>query len=131
MSIEIIELEGFRTGVQWSTINANPLFSVQDSLIMLVVDTILYVILGWYLGKVVPMGDSVARPWYFEFIMREIIYELRWFPLQYFMKKKEKALPEEFQPLTNENMYEQAEESDHNVTMELRGLSRGISFVIF
>jgi hypothetical protein len=61
--VEVIQQEGFQTGVQWSTINGNPLFSVRDSLIMLVVDTLLYIFLGWYLGKVVPTSEGVARPW--------------------------------------------------------------------
>ncbi len=43
-----------------------------------------------------------------------------------FMKKGGYEVTEEFKPLTNDSMYENVEHTDEVVTMELRGLSKGI-----
>jgi hypothetical protein len=43
------------------------------------------------------------------------------------VRKQKPKTHEEFQPLTDDSMYEHIEHTGETVTMELRGLSKGIS----
>eukprot|EP01114_Cavostelium_apophysatum_P013017 TRINITY_DN3066_c0_g1_i2.p1 TRINITY_DN3066_c0_g1~~TRINITY_DN3066_c0_g1_i2.p1 ORF type:complete len:1610 (-),score=443.90 TRINITY_DN3066_c0_g1_i2:33-4862(-) len=64
----VLLLEAGGTGVQWHNVNQIAgVSSVAMSLVMLAVDMVLYALLGWYLGRVVPSEYGITQPWYFPF----------------------------------------------------------------
>uniref|UniRef100_A0AAR2IJC1 P-type phospholipid transporter n=1 Tax=Pygocentrus nattereri TaxID=42514 RepID=A0AAR2IJC1_PYGNA len=56
-------------GLQWDNIHTSPLegdeFSFHTSIIMMLLDTVLYAVLAWYLDSVFPGQYGIGRPFYF------------------------------------------------------------------
>lgn len=64
----IADLESNEQGVTASSAGTEvDFFSYNDMIGMLIFDIFFYLILGWYLDKVVPQSYGVAQPWYFCF----------------------------------------------------------------
>jgi ATP-binding cassette subfamily A (ABC1) protein 1 len=66
----IVEYEGNDQCLLWESVAIAPTtdsLSMQTSLIMLAADSLIYLILGWYLGNVLPREYGSPRPWYFVF----------------------------------------------------------------
>ena len=63
------KFEGAGIGAQWANLNQGP--SIDDSLslglvmVMLVVDTLIYGLITWYIEAVFPGDYGVPQPWYF------------------------------------------------------------------
>ncbi|KAG1677979.1 ATP-binding cassette sub-family A member 2 [Nymphon striatum] len=58
-------------GVQWSNLAISPVeddkFNLMSVLIMMLVDTLIYAILVWYIENVHPGAYGLPKPWYFPF----------------------------------------------------------------
>ncbi|XP_037086261.1 ATP-binding cassette sub-family A member 7-like [Pollicipes pollicipes] len=58
-------------GIQWSTIDKSPIldddFSLLQSMMVLLLDSVLYGLLTWYIEAVFPGQFGIPRPWYFPF----------------------------------------------------------------
>ncbi|KAM7400259.1 hypothetical protein PAMA_004793 [Pampus argenteus] len=58
-------------GLQWDNIRTSPLekdtYSFLTSILMMVIDAVLYAILAWYLDNVFPGQYGIGRPFYFPF----------------------------------------------------------------
>ncbi|KAM7379618.1 hypothetical protein PAMP_005160 [Pampus punctatissimus] len=58
-------------GLQWDNIQTSPLekdtYSFLTSILMMVIDAVLYAILAWYLDNVFPGQYGIGRPFYFPF----------------------------------------------------------------
>jgi hypothetical protein len=68
-AFNIIHLDGVNPGAQWSDLNVlfyN--FRLQTLLVMLCVDTLIYVVLAWYLDSVWPTEHGSQWPVYFIFL---------------------------------------------------------------
>ncbi|XP_030623464.1 retinal-specific phospholipid-transporting ATPase ABCA4a [Chanos chanos] len=56
-------------GLQWDNIQTSPLegdeFSFHTSIIMMMLDTVLYALLAWYLDSIFPGQYGIGRPFYF------------------------------------------------------------------
>ncbi|XP_033117050.1 phospholipid-transporting ATPase ABCA1-like isoform X2 [Anneissia japonica] len=68
--LSLYEIQG--TGVQWSNIAKSPVtgdngFGFLQSIIMMWVDTVIYLILVWYIEAVFPGQYGMPRDWYFPF----------------------------------------------------------------
>lgn len=63
--------EGTGVGVQWSNlftpVSQDDNFTVGNTLIMLIVDAVLYLLIALYVEKIKPGDYGVAEPWYFLF----------------------------------------------------------------
>ncbi|KAK3602190.1 hypothetical protein CHS0354_004706 [Potamilus streckersoni] len=61
------EIEG--SGVQWETLNWSPLegdtFSLMYIILMMCLDTVLYLLIAWYIDNVHPGSYGLPKPWYF------------------------------------------------------------------
>ncbi|XP_053658365.1 phospholipid-transporting ATPase ABCA3-like [Anopheles marshallii] len=61
--------EGTATGLRWSNlfdpVSVDDDFSVGDTMIMLLVDALLYLLIALYVEKVFPGDFGIAEPWYF------------------------------------------------------------------
>ncbi|KAM8882220.1 retinal-specific phospholipid-transporting ATPase ABCA4a isoform 2-T2 [Synchiropus picturatus] len=59
-------------GLQWDNIQTSPLegdeFSFLTSICMMILDTVLYAVLAWYLDNVFPGQYGISRPFYFPFL---------------------------------------------------------------
>ena len=69
-------------GVQWSSLNQPA--SVDDDLtllhvmLMLLLDTVLYGLVTWYVEAVFPGEFGIPQPWYFPVLVSSVV--LRWRP---------------------------------------------------
>lgn len=62
----IAEFESAGVGVRWSNINESiDNSSMGQVLLMLLVDTLIFALLAWYLDKVLVVGFGTRQPWYF------------------------------------------------------------------
>ena len=63
-------------GVQWNnfykpgTIDDN--FSLLDAMVMLIVDTVLYMLIAWYVDNINPGDAGVAQPPWFLFLVGNV-----------------------------------------------------------
>jgi len=63
-------------GVQWNnfykpgTIDDN--FSLLDAMVMLIVDTVLYMLIAWYVDNINPGDAGVAQPPWFPFLVGNV-----------------------------------------------------------
>ncbi|XP_071800403.1 phospholipid-transporting ATPase ABCA1-like isoform X2 [Asterias amurensis] len=68
MYLTLFEIQG--TGVTWANINTKPItggdgMTFLEVILMLWLDTILYLVLTWYIEAVHPGAYGMPRPWYF------------------------------------------------------------------
>lgn len=64
----LLTFEGIEEGINFDNLDSRYLHtSVQDCLIMLVVDTAIYALLAFYFDKVIPSEYGTKLPWYFPF----------------------------------------------------------------
>lgn len=65
------------TGIQWHNlfepVTVDDDFSLAQVLALLLLDSVLYALVAWYLEAVFPGEYGVPRPWYF-FILVRIVY---------------------------------------------------------
>lgn len=66
------KFEGIGIGSQWSNINQGPSidddFSLDVVMVMLVVDSLIYGLIAWYVEAVYPGDYNVPKSWYFPFL---------------------------------------------------------------
>ncbi|XP_014665300.1 PREDICTED: ATP-binding cassette sub-family A member 2-like isoform X2 [Priapulus caudatus] len=57
------------SGVQWSNFDKSPVedddFTLYEVTIMMIVDTVLYIVLMWYIENIHPGSYGLPKPWYF------------------------------------------------------------------
>lgn len=61
-------LEANQVGLTWANAGTSyNNFTFNGALAMMAIDFLLYTVLGWYLGKIVPQEFGITLPWYFPF----------------------------------------------------------------